>query len=264
MSSEVTGEVSGEVTRQATGEVTGNGDVLLELRDVQVDYGKFRALRGVSYKIRAGQIVCLLGGNASGKSTSMKAVFGTAKVSGGDIYWRGERINGWSTERRVRAGLATVPEGRRLFRRLTIEENLEIGAVQRKDRPRITEDLARMYELFPRLKERRTQLAGTLSGGEQQMVALARAMMARPALICMDEPSMGLSPALVRTSFDLIQQVREQGTAVFIVEQNANAALRIADYAYVLRTGELVLEGDGETVAASAEMKEAYLGPGDS
>jgi branched-chain amino acid transport system ATP-binding protein len=162
----------------------------------------------------------------------------------------------------VAAGLATVPEGRRMFARLSVEENLEVGASLRKDKAAVSRDLDEMYQLFPRLAERRLQAAGTLSGGEQQMVAIARALMSRPKLVCMDEPSMGLAPALVRQSFALIEHIRERGASVFVVEQNANAALRIADYAYVLRSGQVALEGPASEVAQRQEMKEAYLGPG--
>jgi branched-chain amino acid transport system ATP-binding protein len=236
-------------------------EALLELRDVSVDYGAMRALDGVSYRVMPGRMVSLLGGNASGKSTSMKAIFGMVKIAAGDVYWQGERITKWSTSRRVQAGLAAVPEGRRVFHRLTIEENLEVGASNRRDRAEVQADLAEMYELFPRLAERRGQQAGTMSGGEQQMVAIARALMSRPKLLCMDEPSMGLAPALVRQCFELIRSIRERGTSVFVVEQNANAALKIADYAYVLRTGELVLEGPADEIANDPTMREAYLGP---
>jgi branched-chain amino acid transport system ATP-binding protein len=236
-------------------------EALLELRDVSVDYGAMRALDGVSYRVMPGRMVSLLGGNASGKSTSMKAIFGMVKIAAGDVYWQGERITKWSTSRRVQAGLAAVPEGRRVFHRLTIEENLEVGASNRRDRAEVQADLAEMYELFPRLAERRGQQAGTMSGGEQQMVAIARALMSRPKLLCMDEPSMGLAPALVRQCFELIKSIRERGTSVFVVEQNANAALKIADYAYVLRTGELVLEGPADEIANDPTMREAYLGP---
>ena len=240
-----------------------SSEYLLEVRDVSVNYGAMRALDHVSYRVEAGHMVCLLGGNACGKSTSMKAIFGTVPLASGDVYWQGERISRWSTGRRVAAGLATVPEGRRMFARLSVEENLEVGATLRRDKAAVRRDLAEMYELFPRMAERRGQPAGTLSGGEQQMVAIARALMSRPRLVCMDEPSMGLSPALVRQSFALIEQIRERGTSVFVVEQNANAALRVADYAYVLRSGRVSLEGTAEEVAASKEMKEAYLGPGE-
>lgn len=240
-----------------------SSEPLLELRDVSVDYGQMRALDHVSYRVEPGQMVCLLGGNACGKSTSMKAVFGTVPLATGDVFWKGQRISRWSTQRRVAAGLATVPEGRRMFARLTIEENLEVGATLRKDKAVVRRDIDEMYQQFPRLAERRTQLAGTLSGGEQQMVAIARAMMSRPELICMDEPSMGLAPALVRQAFALIERIRELGTSVFVVEQNANAALRIADYAYVLRSGQILLFGTAAEVAQRPEMKEAYLGPGE-
>jgi branched-chain amino acid transport system ATP-binding protein len=237
-----------------------SSEPLLELRGVSVAYGPFTALSDVSYRVRPGEMVCLLGGNASGKSTSMKAVFGTVRLAAGEVLWCGERISGWPTERRVRAGLAAVPEGRRVFARLTVEENLMAGAYQRRDALAVARDLDEMYELFPRLADRRQQPAGTMSGGEQQMVALARALMSRPRLVCMDEPSMGLAPALVRQSFALIQSIRERGTAVFVVEQNANAALRIADYAYVLQTGRVRLEGTAVEVAADPAMREAYLG----
>lgn len=243
--------------------MVSNHESLLELREVSVNYGAFRALDNVSYVIRPGQMVSLLGGNASGKSTSIKAVFGVVKASKGAVIFEGKDITSWPTEKRVRAGLAIVPEGRRLFANLTVAENLEIGATNRKDAAAIRADYDRVYQMFPRLIERRSQLAGTLSGGEQQMAALGRALMARPKLICMDEPSMGLAPAMVRRSFDLIKQVRDSGTSVFVVEQNANAALRIADYAYVLQAGELVLEGTAADVAASDAMKEAYLGRAD-
>jgi len=235
-------------------------DVLLELRDVSVRYGSFEALSNVSYRVRHGQMVCLLGGNASGKSTSMKAVFGVVALSSGEVRWCGQPITSWSTERRVRAGLAAVPEGRRVFARLTVEENLLSGAYNRTDADAVRQDLGELYERFPRLADRRLQLAGTMSGGEQQMVAIARALMSRPQLVCMDEPSMGLAPALVRQCFELIAEIRARGTAVFVVEQNANAALRIADYAYVLETGRVLLEGTAAEVAADPAMRAAYLG----
>lgn len=237
-----------------------SSEALLELRAVSVDYGSLRALESVSYKVMPGRMVSLLGGNASGKSTSMKAIFGTVRLASGDVYWEGQRVTKWSTSQRVQAGLAAVPEGRRVFQRLTIEENLEVGACNRRDRGGVQQDLAEMYELFPRLAERRTQQAGTMSGGEQQMLAIARAMMSRPKLVCMDEPSMGLAPVLVRQCFELIEGIRERGTSVFIVEQNANAALKLADYAYVLRTGHMVLEGTADEVANDPTMREAYLG----
>lgn len=235
-------------------------DSLLELRGVTVEYGDFRALTDVSYKVMPGQMVCLLGGNASGKSTSMKAIFGTVPLRTGEVWFKGENITRVPTRLRVSMGLATVPEGRRLFRRMTVEENLNVGATARRDKTGVGADIDEMYDFFPRLAERRHQQSGLLSGGEQQMVAIARALMSRPDLICMDEPSMGLSPALVKDSFRLIETIRTRGTAVFVVEQNATAALRIADYAYVLNAGQLVLEGTATDVANSPEIRGAYLG----
>jgi branched-chain amino acid transport system ATP-binding protein len=235
-------------------------EALLELRDVSVHYGQFRALQGISYRIMPGQVVCLLGGNACGKSTSMKAIFGTVPLTSGEIYWQGKRIDRLPTDARVRAGLAAVPEGRRVFSRLSVEENLLTGACTRDDRVDIRRDLEMIYARFPRLAERRGQAAGSMSGGEQQMVALGRAMMSRPKLVCMDEPSMGLAPRLVRESFALIQQIRAVGTSVFVVEQNARAALKIADYAYVVQGGKIVLEGTPDVVSQDPQMKEAYLG----
>jgi branched-chain amino acid transport system ATP-binding protein len=235
---------------------------LLELQGVTVHYRSLRALDRVTYRVGTGAIVCLLGGNASGKSTTMKAIFGTVPLTSGEVRWQGQIINRLSTVNRVALGLSAVPEGRRVFFRMSVEENLLIGAHKRRDHVDILSDLSNLYDLFPRLRERRTQLAGTLSGGEQQMVAVARALMSRPQLVCMDEPSMGLSPALVRQTFSLIQTIRDRGTAVFLVEQNANAALRIADYAYVLQSGTLVLEGPAAKVANDPTMREAYLGHG--
>jgi branched-chain amino acid transport system ATP-binding protein len=237
-----------------------SSEPLLELRHVSVDYGQFRALSDVSYRIMPGEIVCLLGGNACGKSTSMKAIFGQVKLSQGEIRWRGERIDNLPTVRRVQMGIAAVPEGRRVFARMGVEENLLVGAGLQWNSAHHKQDLERVYHLFPRLLERRDQLAGTLSGGEQQMLAMGRALMSRPSLICMDEPSMGLSPKLVRQSFQLIEQIHNSGTAVFVVEQNANAALRIAHRGYVLQNGRLVLQGTAAEILADAGMREAYLG----
>ncbi|MHB1135633.1 MAG: ABC transporter ATP-binding protein, partial [Coriobacteriia bacterium] len=200
---------------------------LLEFRNVQTYYGRIQILKGVDYKVYPGEIVCLLGGNASGKSTTMKTILGIVKPAKGEVLWEGEVINGLRTAERIIRGIATVPENRRLFPNLTVLENLEMGAYTRSDTAAIAEDLERVYGFFPKLAERRKQRAGTLSGGEQQMVAFGRALMSRPKLICMDEPSMGLSPALVDQNFELIQQVNEQGVAIFVVEQNAVAALSI-------------------------------------
>jgi branched-chain amino acid transport system ATP-binding protein len=233
---------------------------VLEVRGITVSYGRLVALHDVSYVVSPGQMVCLLGGNASGKSTSMKAIFGQVGLAAGDVWWRGERITDWPTSKRVRSGLAAVPEGRRVFGRLTVEENLLIGARNRSDVDDVKRDLREMREMFPVLNLRRSQAAGTLSGGEQQMLAIARALMSRPKLICMDEPSMGLSPKLVKETFALIGRIRDQGTAVFVIEQNANAALALADYGYVLQTGTVVLEGSGAAIASDPMMRAAYLG----
>ena len=206
---------------------------MLEFRGVNTYYGELHVLKNVNYEIKKGEIVCLLGGNASGKSTTMKAVLGIVRPKTGDIFYEGQPINTLPTAERVRRGIAPVPEARRLFPRMTVLENLEMGAYTRRDRENLNEDLERVYGLFPRVKERRQQLAGTLSGGEQQMVAIGRALMARPRLICMDEPSMGLSPAFVDQVFEIIQTINKQGTTIFVVEQNAAMALSIADRGYV-------------------------------
>lgn len=233
---------------------------LLEFRDVETYYGRIQILKTVNYTVHPGEIVCLLGGNASGKSTTMKTILGIVKPHKGEVLWEGEVINNLRTAERIKRGVATVPENRRLFPHLTVLENLEMGAYTRTDTAEIAQDLERVYEFFPKLAERRKQRAGTLSGGEQQMVAFGRALMSRPKLICMDEPSMGLSPALVDQNFDLIQQVNEQGVAVFVVEQNATAALSIADRGYVLQGGRVVIEGTAAELLDNPELKRAYLG----
>ncbi len=233
---------------------------LLEFRGVETYYGRIQILKGVNYKVFPGEIVCLLGGNASGKSTTMKTILGIVKPHKGEVLWEGEVINNLRTAERIKRGVATVPENRRLFPHLTVLENLEMGAYTRTDTAEIAADLERVYEFFPKLAERRKQRAGTLSGGEQQMVAFGRALMSSPKLICMDEPSMGLSPALVDQNFDLIQQVNEQGVAVFVVEQNATAALSIADRGYVLQSGRVVIEGSAADLLENPELKRAYLG----
>lgn len=233
---------------------------LLELRNVSVKYGQMRALSNVTYKVWPGQVICLLGGNASGKSTSMKAIFGVVPLAEGEVFWKGQAISTWPTQKRVRGGIAAVPEGRRVFEHLTIEENLQVGGYVSPDHHNEADLIDEMYGLFPRLGERSRQMAGTLSGGEQQMLAIARAMMSRPSLICMDEPSMGLAPALVKESFALIERLREKGTSIFVVEQNAAMALKIADYAYVLSSGRLTLEGPAGDVADDPGIRTAYLG----
>src|SRR5690349_14580445 len=233
---------------------------MLEFRGVNTYYGELHVLKDVNYEIKKGEIVCLLGGNASGKSTTMKAVLGIVRPKTGNILFEGQPINALPTAERVQRGIAPVPEARRLFPRMTVLENLELGAYTRRDRENLNEDLERVYALFPRVKERRQQLAGTLSGGEQQMVAIGRALMARPRLICMDEPSMGLSPAFVDQVFEIIQTINKQGTSIFMVEQNANMALSIASYGYVLQTGEVVVAGEAKSLRDNAMVQQAYLG----
>lgn len=233
---------------------------LLEFRDVNTFYGRIPVLKDVNYKIYPGEIVCLLGGNASGKSTTMKTILGIVKPASGDVLFEGEVISNLRTSERIKRGIATVPENRRLFPHLTVLENLEMGAYTRKDADGIAADLERVYEVYPRVYERRSQRAGTLSGGEQQMVAFGRALMSSPKLIIMDEPSMGLSPALVDQSFDTIALINKQGVSVFVVEQNANAALSIADRGYVLQNGAVVMDGAAKDLMANEELKRAYLG----
>jgi branched-chain amino acid transport system ATP-binding protein len=235
-------------------------EALLEFRGVNTYYGDLHVLKNVDYSIGRGEIVCLLGGNASGKSTTMKTIMGVVKPHSGQVLYDGQEIAGLPTSERVRRGIAPVLEARRLFPRMTVFENLEIGAYTRKKGPEFDEDLERVYQLFPRVKERRTQLAGTLSGGEQQMVAIGRALMSRPRLICMDEPSMGLSPLFVEQVFDIIQAINRQGVTIFMVEQNASMALSIAHRAYVLQTGVVVLSGSAAEMKENEMIKQAYLG----
>ncbi|MXY77991.1 MAG: ABC transporter ATP-binding protein [Acidimicrobiia bacterium] len=231
---------------------------VLEFRNVHTHYGPVHILKGVSLSIYEGQIVCLLGGNASGKTTTLKTVLGLVAPTAGEVLVEGEVVNGWPTARIVARGVSMVPENRRLFKRMTVRENLEIGAYLRTDDT--SADYERILDMFPRLKERLGQRAGTLSGGEQQMVAVGRALMARPRVLLMDEPSMGLAPVLVAQNFDIIRQINEAGTTVFVVEQNANMALSIADYGYVLQTGKIVLADTARNLLANPEMRQAYLG----
>ncbi len=233
---------------------------LLAFRDVDTHYGPVQILKSVNLDIYPGEIVCLLGGNASGKSTTLKTILGMVIPSAGKVLLDGQDATEWTTSRRVEGGVSMVPENRRLFKRMTVKENLEIGAYLRKDTENLSDDLDRIFELFPRVKERLGQKAGTLSGGEQQMVAVGRALMSKPKLLLMDEPSMGLAPILVAQSFEIIQQIHEAGTAVFVVEQNANMALSIADRGYVLQTGQIVLADTAEALLANPQMRQAYLG----
>ena len=232
----------------------------LELRDVSTHYGPIQVLRDVNLQIFPSEIVCLLGGNASGKTTTLKTILGYVTPSHGAVYLAGDRMNDLPTTEVVKRGVSMVPENRRLFKRMTVKENLEIGAYQRDERDEIDQDFERVFELFPRVKERLKQRAGTLSGGEQQMVAVGRALMARPTILLMDEPSMGLAPVLVAQNFDIIQQINEAGTTVFVVEQNANMALSIADRGYVLQTGQIVLSDTADGLLANPQMRQAYLG----
>lgn len=242
------------------GPVSASSANVLELNGVSTHYGPIQILRDVSIRIAAGEIVCLLGGNASGKTTTLRTILGYVTPTQGDVLLNGERVNGISTDRLVAMGISMVPENRRLFKRMTVQENLDLGTYMRRDRDSISDDYDRVFELFPRVAERLTQRAGTLSGGEQQMVAVARALMARPDVLLMDEPSMGLAPVLVEQSFEIIEQVNKQGTTVFVVEQNASMALSIADRGYVLQTGRIVLADSAEGLLENPQMQEAYLG----
>jgi branched-chain amino acid transport system ATP-binding protein len=233
--------------------------MLLALEDVTTYYAQMRILQGISLHVDAGELVCLLGGNASGKSTTLKTILGIVRPRSGRVMLAGEDVTQRPVPQRINRGLAIVPENRRLFTTMTVRENLELGAVL-QDGSTFAADLERVHTLFPRLLERRDQLAGTLSGGEQQMVAMGRALMSRPRLLLMDEPSMGLSPALVQQNFKIIKEVHESGVAILMVEQNANMALSIADRGYVLATGQIVLEGPASELLKSEDLRRAYLG----
>ena len=233
---------------------------ILELRNVSTHYGAIQILRNVDVEIRRGEVVCLLGGNASGKTTMLKTILGYVVPTQGDVLLDGQRITGLPTQRLVELGVSMVPENRRLFKRMTVRENLELGCYLRRDSEEIEKDFERVFTLFPKVRQRLSQRAGTLSGGEQQMVAMARALMARPKLLLMDEPSMGLAPVLVEQNFEIIHEVNQQGTTVFVVEQNASMALSIADRGYVLQTGKIVLADTAENLMSNPRMREAYLG----
>jgi len=239
--------------------VSQNGAALLSLDSVDTYYGPIHILQGLTLEVKAGEFVCLLGGNASGKSTTLKTILGIVRPRSGRVLLDGEDVTGWPVPRRIARGIAIVPENRRLFGQMTVRENLELGAVLRGG-DKLDEDFGRIHALFPRLLERRDQLACTLSGGEQQMVAMGRALMSRPRLLLMDEPSMGLSPALVQQNFQIIKEVHASGVAVLMVEQNATMALSIADRGYVLSTGEIVLQGTAAELLRSEDLKRAYLG----
>ncbi len=241
-------------------DTAGETRPLLELRGVTTHYGPIRVLHNVDMTIYPGEMVCLLGGNASGKSTTLKTILGIVGVSSGEMYFGGARMDTLTTAERIQRGLAVVPENRRIFPKMTVRENLEMGSYLRNDRKAIREDIDHVFTLFPRLSERINQLGGTMSGGEQQMLAMGRALMSRPKLILMDEPSMGLAPLFVEKIFEIIKQVNEEGISVFVVEQNANVALSVADRGYVLQTGEVVLSGAAHDLLNDEGMKRAYLG----
>ena len=238
----------------------GSGAAMLDVHNLHVYYGKIHALRGVSLRLGKDQIVTLIGANGAGKSTTLRAISGILAAAQGDIVYAGQRINDIAPFNVVGLGLIHVPEGRRIFGRLTVEENLRIGAFLRTDKAGVKETEERVLQMFPRLRERINQVAGTLSGGEQQMLAMGRGLMSNPKVLLLDEPSMGLAPILVEQIFDTITQIRQQGVAVLLVEQNAFLALQIADYGYVIETGEIVLEGPGSKLLDDPQVKEAYLG----
>lgn len=233
---------------------------MLQVNDINVYYGNIQALKGVSLEINEGEIVTLIGANGAGKSTLLKTISGLAKPKQGDIIFEGSSISGKVAQTIVKKGISHVPEGRRVFSNMSVEENLELGAYLRKDKQGIREDFSKVYDLFPRLLERRKQLSGTLSGGEQQMLAMGRALMARPRLLLLDEPSMGLAPLLVKTIFRIIEEINNTGTTILLVEQNANMALSIASRAYVIETGKIVLSGTPDELNQSDQIKNAYLG----
>ena len=233
---------------------------MLKVRDLVVAYGGIEALKGISVDVPDGQIVTLIGANGAGKSTLLRTIMGLVKPRSGSVEYNEENIKGLNSQHIVSRGITLVPEGRRVFPNLTVLENLRIGAYLRKDEEGIAKDIKRIYELFPRLEERNWQMAGTLSGGEQQMLALGRALMSRPKLIMMDEPSLGLAPLVIKDIFNIIRRINESGTTVLLVEQNANMALKVAHHAYVLETGRSKTEGSGRELLENEEIKEAYLG----
>lgn len=231
---------------------------ILEIKDLVVSYGGIEAVKGITMDVPKGEIVTLIGANGAGKSTTLKTIAGIVKPQSAQILFNGQNITGLSPDNIVKAGITLVPEGRRVFPNLTVKENLRIGAYLRKDS--LDADFEYVYSLFPRLKEREWQLAGTLSGGEQQMLAVGRALMARPSLIMMDEPSLGLAPIIVASIFEIIKEINRRGTTVLLIEQNANMALKVADYAYVLETGHITMSGEGRGLLENQAIKEAYLG----
>ncbi|MBQ9975395.1 MAG: ABC transporter ATP-binding protein [Clostridia bacterium] len=233
---------------------------LLEVNNLEVFYGVIRAIKGISFYVEEGELVTLIGANGAGKTTTMQSVMGLIHPRAGEIIYDGQKINNVPSHKIVKLGMTQVPEGRRIFAELTVYENLLMGAFIEKDKSVVKADMEKVYELFPRLAERRNQVAGTLSGGEQQMLAMGRAIMSRPKLLMLDEPSMGLSPLLVDLVFDIIKQLHRDGTTILLVEQNAGKALDISDRAYVLENGVITLQGTGKELAESDSVKKAYLG----
>ena len=236
------------------------GAPLLRLHDLKIAYGGIQAVKGIELELHAGETVCLIGANGAGKTTTLNAIAGVLPIAGGDIHYKGERINALPAHRRLRAGIALVPEGRGIFTRLTVEENLRMGAYSRNDKAGIEADLERVYTMLPRIKERLPQVAGTLSGGEQQMVAIGRALLSRPKLLLLDEPSMGLAPLVVEKIFEVVQSVAKEGVTILLVEQNANLALEFAQRGYVMESGRITLTGSGDELLANPKVREAYLG----
>jgi branched-chain amino acid transport system ATP-binding protein len=235
-------------------------ETVLQLDHVVAGYGPSQVLHSITLDVHEGETVCLLGSNAAGKSTTLRTILGMVRARSGNVMLRGEPIHALSTPQIVAKGITMVPENRRLFAKMTVRENLEIGANLRNDKPGILQDIERTFTLFPRLKERIAQRAGTLSGGEQQMLAIGRALMARPSILLMDEPSMGLAPILVEQVFETIQEINKEGVTIFLVEQNANVALSIADRGYVLQTGRIVMQDTAQNLLANPELSKAYLG----
>jgi branched-chain amino acid transport system ATP-binding protein len=233
---------------------------MLKIDDISVYYGGIHALQGISLEVPDGKIVTLIGANGAGKSTTLKSIVGLVKTTTGSISWNGESLNGKATKDIVESGVVLVPEGRRVFANLTVDENLSLGAYARKDKAAIESDRQRIFKLWPILKSRMRQKAGTLSGGEQQMLAVGRAMMTRPKLLMMDEPSLGLAPLIVKGIFDIIKEINAEGTTILLVEQNAKAALEVADFGYVLETGRITMAGEGRQLLADDGVRKAYLG----
>ena len=233
---------------------------MLEVKNLHVSYGMIDAVKGIDFQVNDGEIVSLIGANGAGKTTTMHTLSGLLKAKEGTILLDGKDLTKVKANKIVGMGPVQVPEGRRVFTQMSVEENLQLGAYLRHDKSEIAKDFRHVYELFPRLEERKKQLAGTLSGGEQQMLAMARALMSKPKVLLMDEPSMGLSPLLVKEIFAIIKDINKAGTTIFVVEQNAKMALEIADHAYVMETGKIVLSGTGKELAASSEVQKAYLG----